>query len=170
VRLRDGTTGALIATLAEGDSRLPVLFLADGRVVVGRGAGGTNAPKAKLLVFGREGAKLGEVPLELWPWGLNVGPEVVPGRVAASSFRSPYLAEDTLVVDVAEGRVVDRLAGLRPAIGFWMVSAVPAEASATTAHVFRDVEGRVVRVDFATGERKVVAGPGAPRGERVSVR
>ena len=80
---------------------------------------GANRPKATLLVFDREGAKLGEMPLELWPWGLSVGPEVVPGRVAASSFRSPYLAEDTLVVDVAEGRVVDRLAGLRPAIGFW---------------------------------------------------
>jgi hypothetical protein len=28
----------------------------------------------------------------------------------------------------------------------------------------------VVRIDFATGERKVVAGAGAPRGERISVR
>jgi hypothetical protein len=37
-------------------------------------------------------------------------------------------------------------------------------------HFFRDAEGRVIRLDFATGEQKVVAGPGAPRGERVSVR
>jgi hypothetical protein len=170
VRLRDGATGAPIATLEEGDSRLPVLFLADGRVVVGAAPRGAVDPKARLLVFDEDGAKLGELPLELWPWGLTVGPEVAPGRVAAASFRSPYLAEDTLVVDVAEGRVVERLAGLRPAIGFWMVSAVPAGAGATTAHFFRDVEGRVVRVDFATGERKVLAGPGAPRGERISVR
>jgi hypothetical protein len=29
---------------------------------------------------------------------------------------------------------------------------------------------RLVRIDFATGERKIVAGPGAPRGERISAR
>jgi hypothetical protein len=28
----------------------------------------------------------------------------------------------------------------------------------------------VVRIDFGTGERKVVAGPGAPAGERLWVR
>ena len=30
--------------------------------------------------------------------------------------------------------------------------------------------GQLVRIDFSTGERKVVAGPGAPEGERLSVR
>ena len=88
--------------------------------------------------------------------------------MAVSSFRSPYLAEDTLVVDVGDGRVVERLSGLRPAIGFfWNVSGVPADAGPTSVHFFRDVEGRVIRIDFATGERSVVAGPGAPRGERL---
>jgi hypothetical protein len=37
-------------------------------------------------------------------------------------------------------------------------------------HFFRDVEGRVVRIDFATGERRIVAGPGAPPGERFHFR
>ncbi len=171
VRLRDGATGELVATLAEGDSRLPILFLADGRIVLGGGPSGGKDPKARLLVFDRDGAKLGEVPLDLWPWGLTVGPEVAPGRLAVSSFRTPYLSEDTLVVDVGDGRVVERLAGLRPAIGFfWNVSAVPAEAGPTSMHFFRDIEGRVVRIDFATGERKVVAGPGAPAGGRIRVR
>ncbi len=168
VRLRDGATGELVATLVEGDGRLPAFFLADGRIVVG-GAAGANAAKARLLVFDRSGARLNEVPLELWPWGLSVGPEVAPGCVAVSPFRSPYLSEDTLVVDVGDGRVVERLSGLRPAIGFWMPSA-PVQANATSVHFFRDVEGRVVRVDFATGERKVVAGRGAPAGERLSPR
>ena len=40
----------------------------------------------------------------------------------------------------------------------------------TSVHFFRDVEGRVIRIDFATGERKTVAGPGAPPGQRISVR
>jgi hypothetical protein len=171
VRLRDGVTGELIATLAEGADRFSVLFLADGRVVVGGGAGGADNPRSKLFVFAPDGARLGELPLDLWPWGLTVGPEVAPGRVAASPFRSPYFSEDTLVVDVGDGRVVEKLAGLRPAMGFWsVVSAVPADARATTVHLFRDVEGRVVRIDFASGERTVVAGLGATRGERISVR
>ncbi len=169
VRLRDGATGEPVATLAEGDSRLPALFLADGRIVVGSGAGGASNPKAKLLVFAPDGTKLRESPLELWPWGLAVGPEVAPGRVAVSAFRSPYLAEDTLVVDVGDGRVVERLSGLRPAMGFWVAPAVPADAAPTTVHFFRDVEGHVVRIDFATGERKVVVGPGASAG-RLRVR
>ncbi len=166
LRLRDGGTGGLIATLAEGDSRLPVLFLADGRIVAGGAAGGANNPNAKLLVFGPDGTKLREAPLELWPWGLSIGPEVAPGRVAVSSFRSPYLSGDTLVVDLGDGRVVQRLSGLRPAMSFFVPPAVPAEAAPTTVHFFRDVEGRVIRIEFATGERKVVAGPGAA-GERL---
>jgi hypothetical protein len=90
--------------------------------------------------------------------------------VAVSSFRSPYLAEDSLVVDVADGRVVERLSGLRPAVGSWMAPVVPADAHATTVHFFRDAAGRVVRIDFDTGERKVLAGPGAPPVERLRLR
>ena len=66
--------------------------------------------------------------------------------------------------------MVERLPGLRPAIGFWMAPVVPDEANATTVHFFRDVEGRVVRIDFTSGERKIVAGPGAQVGERLSLR
>ena len=36
--------------------------------------------------------------------------------------------------------------------------------------IFRDAEERVVRIDFASGERKVVAGTGAVVGERISAR
>ena len=88
-----------------------------------------------------------------------------------SCFRSPFLSEDTLVVDVASGGVVDELSGLRPAIGFWGVSsAVPAGGAVSSVQYFRDAEGRVIRIDFASGERKVVAGTGAVAGERISAR
>jgi hypothetical protein len=87
-----------------------------------------------------------------------------------STFRTPYLPEDTIVVDVGDLRVVDRLSGLRPAIAFWGVSAVSPDARPTGVQFFRDADGRVVRFDFATRERKIVAGPGAPRGERISAR
>jgi hypothetical protein len=181
LHLRDGATGELIAMLAEGGRRSPIpeavssrgVFLADGRVVVGGGQSGieANKPRASLQVFDRDGVRLGETRLDLGPGRLSVGPEVAPGRVAASSFRSPYLAEDTLIVDLGEGRVVERISGLRPAVGFfWNVSPVPADAGPTSVHFFRDVEGRVIRIDFASGERKVVAGPDAPRGERIRFR
>jgi hypothetical protein len=169
VRLRDGATGDLIATLAEGDSRLRALLLADGRIVVG-GPSGANDARSTLTVFGPDGAKLRELTLELPPWALTVGPEVTTGNVAVSSFRSPYLSEDTLVVDVGDGRVVERLPGLRPAIAFWNVSAAPAYGVPAAVHFFRDADAGVVRIDFATGERTVVAGPGAMAGERLSVR
>jgi hypothetical protein len=147
-----------------------VLFLADGRIVVGGPPSGAGDVASRLLVFAPDGRKAGEWPVELLPWGLTVGPEVSPGRVAVSSFRSPHQSEETLVVDASDGRVVERLSGLRPAIGFWNVPAVPAEAGATTVHFFRDAGGRVVRIAFATGERTVVAGPGAPAGERLRLR
>ncbi len=173
LHLRDGASGGLIATLAEDEGRLSVLFLADGRVVVGGGVNGTEAgpPQTRVQLFARAGVKLGETHLDLWPGGLSLGPEVAPGRVAVSSFRSPFLPEDTVVVDVGEGRVAERLAGLRPTIAFFGASsAAPADAGPTRVHFFHDAEGHVIRIDFATGERKVVAGPGAPRGERISVR
>ncbi|HSD28054.1 MAG TPA: hypothetical protein VLL75_12175, partial [Vicinamibacteria bacterium] len=173
LHLRDGVSGETIATLAEGEGRFSSLFLSDGRIVVAGGLNGieANPSQARLQVFDRAGVPLGETRLDLRPWGLRVGPEVTPGRVAVSSFRAPYLSEDALLVDVGEGRVVERLSGLRPDFGFfWNVSAVPADGGPTSVHFLRDVEGRVIRIDFATGERKVVAGPGAPPGERISVR
>jgi hypothetical protein len=173
LHLRDGATGEPLATLAEGEGRFSVLFLEDERIVVGGGPNRAEPgpPHALIRTFDRDGMPLGEMRLDLWPGGLSVGPEVAPGRIAVSSFRAPFLSEDTLLVDVGEGRVVERLSGLRPAIGFfWDVSsAVPAGAGVTSVHFFRDVEGRVLRLDFATGDRKIVAGPGAQVGERLRI-
>jgi hypothetical protein len=172
IRLRDGATGALVATLAEGTGSFTGLFLADGRIVVAGGAPTTEPgpPRTLLRVFDRAGAPLGELRLDLTPGGLRVGPEVAPGRVAVSSFRGAGRPEDSVLVDLGEGRVVEQITGLW-ALGNhrWDVSAgSPAEA--TRVHLFRDAAGRVVRIDFATGERKVVAGPGAQAGKRFSVR
>jgi hypothetical protein len=88
--------------------------------------------------------------------------------------------EDALVVDVASGAVVDKLPGLRPAFGFPGVSSAALGAGSSVQFFCADERqvlghpgrrlDRVVRVDFATGERKVVAGAGTPRGERLSAR
>jgi hypothetical protein len=56
-------------------------------------------------------------------------------------------------------------------MGFWAAGReIPAAGGLGTVHFFRDAEDRVVRIDFATGERKVVTGTGAVVGERISAR
>jgi hypothetical protein len=172
LHLRDGATGGLIATLVEGSRAIPSLFLADGRIVVDVSRTAVGGPlQPRLRVFDSAGGALGDIDLPRPPWGLSLGPEIAPGRILVSCFRSPVLSQDTLVVDVATGGIVDTLSGLRPAMGFWGAGAeIPAGAGLGTVHFFRDAEERVVRIDFATGERKVVAGMGAVVSERISAR
>jgi hypothetical protein len=169
--LRDGSTGALLATLADSADHVAVMFLSDGRVVVGEAR--PDAPRrlgATLRVFDHDGQSLSEMPLDLAPPGVRVGPEVAPGRVLVSSFRSLLLADETLVVDVAAGRVVERLGGLRPAMeGFVGPAASAARRGLGSVQFFQDAAGRVVRVDFASGARLTVTGPGAPRGQRIRI-
>jgi hypothetical protein len=170
--LRDGSTGALVATLAESQDHVATSFLSDGRVVVAETRlfdGDPGRPGTTLRIFDRNGARLSEMSLDLRPPGVSVGPEVAPGRVLVSSFRSPFLGEDTQVVDVAASRVVDKLAGLSLAMAPVGPAAVTASASFGSVQFFRDAAGHVVRVDFATGARSTVTGPGAPRGERIGI-
>ena len=185
LHLRDGATGAPLASLVEGTGDVRSLFLADGRVVVGGPAAAGQPPSThpRLWVFDRVGTKLADFELPLPSSGrLELGPEVAPGRIVVSSYRGFMLSEDALVVDVASGEVKDKLApGLRPASGFPLIASNAALGVGSSVHFFRGDAGRsvahperllsrVVRIDFATGERKVVAGPGAPRGERLSAR
>jgi hypothetical protein len=183
LHLRDGATGEPIAALVEGAGTIPALFLADGRIVVqGRSEAQPFSAHPRLWVFDRVGTRLAELELPLQaPGSLGLGPEVAPGRVVVSSYRGWLLAEDALVVDVANGEVEERLAaGLRPASGFQRASPAVSEAG-SSVHFFMADEGRgpvqpgrrlhrVVRIDFATGERKVVAGPGAARGQSINER
>ena len=164
LHLRDGETGALLATLAEGSASVSAAFLADGRVVVAEGV----AAQTELRVFDRNGVAVGEATLGIASTGLRVGPEVAPGRVAVAFARS-FAVGETLVVDVAGPEVTDRLAGLLPALPpVWPGGGPSARGGIARAHFFQDAQGRLVRIDFATGERKVVAGPGAPAGERIA--
>jgi hypothetical protein len=174
LHLRDGATGALVATLVEGTAATGTLFLADGRVVVQGAPTEPASTQARLWVFDRVGTKLAEVEVPLPPWSLGIGPEVAPGHVFVWDGRAPYLpSQDTLLVDVASGQVIERLPGLRPA--------GPSSAATTSVHYFRSAEAAVVRkgigismplvrIDFASGERTVVAGPGAQKGERITAR
>jgi hypothetical protein len=174
LRLRDGATGALVASLVEGpvaSPTLPGLFLADGRIVVDVSRTAVGGPlQPRLRAFDSAGAALGDIDLPRPPWGLSLGPEIAPGRILVPCLQGPAVL-CTLVIDVASRAVVDTLSGLRPAMGFWGAGPeIPAGGGLGTVHFFRDAEDRVVRVDFASGERKVVAGTGAVVGERISAR
>jgi hypothetical protein len=174
LRLRDGADGSPIATLAAGNgtsaprvaAMLAATFLADGRIVTADGAQ-PGAQHPRLAVFDRTGARLGEALAPLPLVGLGLGPETAPGRVVVSSHRTPVFFEDSLVFDANELRVAGRLENLSPAVGFFTAPAVPAGAPVSAVQLFRDREGRVLRVDTATGERRIVAGAGAPQGERL---
>jgi hypothetical protein len=168
--LRDGSTGALLATLADSAAAVSALFLSDGRLVLG--AARPDAPGrvgATLRVFDRDGRSLSEMALDLAPPGVRVGPEIAPGRVLVSSFRSLLVADETLVVDVAAGRVVERLSGLRPAMEGPGPSVSVARPGLGSVQFLQDAAGHVVRVDFASGTRTIVTGPGAPLGKRLRI-
>ena len=75
------------------------------------------------------------------------------------------------MVDVATGRVVERLSGLRPAMeGFVGPAASAEQPGRGSVQFLQDAAGHVVRVDFASGARTTVTGPGAPRGEGTRIR
>lgn len=183
--LRDGATGAPLARLVEGGGNPPALFLADGRIVVeGRAPdGGPPFEQPHLWVFDRAGTKLADVPLPpSTPGRISIGPEAAPGRILVWSDRGFRPSGRAVLADIASGEIVETLAaGLAPARGF-QLGAPPAAPEGPSrvqfftadTHAFSPARIRgpsqLVRIDFATGERKVVVGPGAPSGERISAR
>lgn len=162
---RDGTTGSLLATLSEGSGWRSAVFMSDGRMVVAERPRG----QVRLRIFDPNGVATAETNLDLPAGALPVrlGPEVSPGRLAVAA-GTPFPAGGvTLVVDVATGEVVERLEGLLPAPSAMGNASSPVRP-AGSVHFFLG-PGPLVRIDFATGERRVVAGPGAPKGERIRV-
>jgi hypothetical protein len=167
LQLREGATGSLIATLVDGPGRRSAAFMGDGRIAV---VDGGPLGRARLRVFDSNGAPAAAADLDLpvTALPLQLGPEVAPGRVAVA-VGTPYFGRaETLVVDLGTLQVVERLEGLLPAPSSMGLFSSPVRRP-TSVHVFLG-RGQLVRIDFATGERKVVAGPGAPEGERITVR
>jgi hypothetical protein len=165
--LRNGADGAVIARLMDGARPDAARFLADGRIV----ALSREGNRRILRTFDADGslARRSELDLGLRPTTASLGPEVRPGQVVITA-GVPFLTSDSLIVEVPDGRVVERLAGLRPAptrLAAGDVQARSAQQPAFPPGYFVGGSGQVVRIDFATGERRVVTGPGAPEGERL---
>jgi len=160
VTLRDGKTGALLATLIEGARWYRARPLADGRIVVVS----TSGDRTWLSLFDRDGGPLREV--DLGPgraaWATHF-PEVAPGQIAVGLMSRPSQTRQTVIVDANAGRVVDRLDGLLPAEALSGRAAVQISGAA----LLNRSGGEVVSLDLATGKRTVVAGPGAPKGEAI---
>jgi hypothetical protein len=164
--LHDGRTGALVATLAE-DLRTPQLrFLTGGRIAVA----GIAGARAGIIFFeGEKGFGFPTPrPIDLGPAKrLVLGGEVAPGRIAVcllpfeENFPASSRAAKIAIVDVATGAVSPGPDGLVPAdrYAWWFTQILPpAGAGSPASALFLDAGGRLVRLDPATGERKVLLG------------
>lgn len=162
VRLRNGADGALLATLVEGEVQ-EARFLPDGRIAAMQ----VSRERRVLRLFDAEGRELRTLDLGApGVGGLHLGPDAGPGRVVLV-FGVPYYGQKSRILDLASGSVVQELEGLAPAPHRWWTSDI-FEAERPAPGLFVDTSGRLLRLDFATGQRTVLAGPGAPRAKRIA--
>jgi len=163
--LHDGRTGALITTLAEELRSPQVRFLTGNRIAVA----GIAGAKARLSFL--EGEKRFAAASRTIDLGaassVALGGEIATGRVAVSlnSFQRnderSRRAWKLAFVDATTGVVAAGPDGLVPADRLaWWFSPVPppAEAGAPGSSIFLDADGRLVRLDPATGAQTVLLG------------
>lgn len=166
VMLLDGRTGARVATLAEGLQSAQARLLVGNRIVV---AGIAKAGARALFFEGERGWSAPARTVELGPAvRITLGGEIDTGRVAISLF--PFEEETKahpraklVVVDAASGAVSQLGEGLVPVdrMGWWIDPVMtPPEAGAPWTSLFLDADGRLVRLDPATGKQTVLLGKG----------
>lgn len=159
--LRDGRSGALLATLAESipAPRSPGRFLSDGRIVVpvARGA------DVHLELFDRDGRLQRTVPIPARD-RIALGAEAAPGRlvVAAGGIKSERESHAIFLVDLSSGevrKVGDRLFPVAYLAGW--ISNRPnyqPEPGGEATKLFYGPGRSLVHFDALTGERRVILG------------
>ncbi len=176
IQLRDAADGRLVANLVDTGSDVPRRggllagrILSDGQVVTMEGAPLDGARGPRVTVFGPDGTKRHEATIDAGITGLEVGPELPGGRVIlAFAARRAQAETHSLVFDTGTGAVVQGLAGLQPSRAANWGHEAPA-LPPDPVQLFTDEQGRLLRIDTTTGSREVVAGPGAPAGERLKL-
>jgi hypothetical protein len=156
VTLYEGSTGARLATLAESPRGAATDFdpalLADGRVVVVE-SGSTDA---RLRVFAPDGRELGVFVLGTDVAAAGFGSEITPGVIAVSLRRRTTPRSEIVVFDVDQHRVLRRETGLRAAQPGWFWTTARCLPGSPGCQLFVTEAGDLVRLDPATGERKVL--------------
>ena len=164
--LHDGRTGVLVATLATDLRIVQARFLTENRIAVAGIAGAT----ARVILFEHEkGWAAPARSIDLGPAArVELGGEVASGRVAVAliplegNLPTVRRAAKLAVVDVATGAVSALGNTLVPAnrMSWWLDPVLPpAEAGAPWATLlFLDADGRLVRLDPASGARTVLLG------------
>jgi hypothetical protein len=161
LRLFDARSGDFLKTLTEGDSFAgPARFLADDRIVALAHRGGERL----LEVFSPSGAPVRAIPL---PGGTlmqkqrstALGGEVSPGALALATGEPGNTPVYLVSLNTGSmqslnlrGRPVSRWVAF-----FGRPNAVPAPGSPSTT-LFQTDSGELVRLDPATGERRVILG------------
>ena len=157
VTLRDARTLAVKAVLRHGNPiPLAAAFLSDGTVVFA--ASDKSSSWAEL--FSREGRSIARVSLGA-PGRARLGGEpgeglliVVVTADESAPGRSP---RRVLLIDWKQGSAREIARGLEPVVGWWR-DARPASPGSELARAFVSEKGELVRLDPATGERRVLLG------------
>jgi hypothetical protein len=152
-------TGAHLATLTAAGAATEIAadFLADGRIVVVQ-----KDPSVRLRLLSSDGAEERAVELaDRWSRA-RLGGEAAAGQYLVGLATVKGTERQTIVVDLASGRVVRREPGLLPAAWIWFFSRDagalrPAPGSRAT-WLFRAEGDVLVEVDPGTGERRTILG------------
>lgn len=155
VTLRDGRTGDALKEMAGGwDAAWPA-FLSDGKIVVA----GRNGDEASASLFSSEGQEL-----KTWPLGRRISAafvgEPLPGAllfmIKPLQERSWLLAKPCLL-DLGNGKVTE-LQDLHSASYPWWSedSRLGRYPASGQGGLFLDGKSRLVRYDFAKGEKRVI--------------
>jgi hypothetical protein len=163
--LRDGTTGALKASLAErGPTKSPFgVFLSDGRIAVSVVEGSV----VRIEVLGPDGRPERTIPIPARE-RISLGGEVSPGKLVVAAGGNAKIRESRTIflADLSSGEVIKVAEGLFPVCALIRFqaepNALPAPGSEATK-LFYGPGRSLVRFDPLTGERRVLLGRERPR-------
>lgn len=160
ITLRDSRSLALQVTLREGTPLVwtALTFLAEGRIVLGL----SDKASSWLEVFSREGVPERRIPIAARTL-VRIGAEPAAGRLLVSVQAlvrhepgTPFPRSVLEEVDLREGTVRRLAEGLEPIPVWW--SPDPVVPGSEASKLVLENYKRLVRLDPATGERRVLLG------------